>query len=191
MTTIEKTLSALYRVDCPDTHTLGEYHLGLLATAPAQKVASHLQTCPLCRHELAELNTFLNMQPAPSLAEKLQTILARLIPQTGGASWSTAPVPVRGDTEGPRLYEAGDWQIAIEITRDTAHPDRSALLGMLLGTEPAPPLTVALLLEEATMSQTAVDETGNFSFSDIAPGRYRLRFSGDDLRIEIEEIEIG
>src|ERR1051326_7235466 len=43
---------ALYRFDCPDAHTLGEYDLDLLAPTERTRVAAHTLECDDCRAEL-------------------------------------------------------------------------------------------------------------------------------------------
>lgn len=48
-----------YRINCPEAHTLGEYHLGLLSPTRRAAVAEHLQTCPMCVADLAKLKDFL------------------------------------------------------------------------------------------------------------------------------------
>lgn len=43
----------LYRQDCPDTMTLGDYALGLLSAEEAGQTLQHLESCPHCRAEIA------------------------------------------------------------------------------------------------------------------------------------------
>src|ERR1051325_1574834 len=49
----------LYRVDCPASIELGDYHLGLLSGSQKLAVTQHVRQCPLCRQELAKLEGFL------------------------------------------------------------------------------------------------------------------------------------
>jgi anti-sigma factor RsiW len=52
-------LRALYRLHCPDSQALGDYHLGLLAEAKALAIKEHLAECPYCPNELEALKQFL------------------------------------------------------------------------------------------------------------------------------------
>src|SRR5713226_3487863 len=54
----------LYRFDCPDAHTLGEYLLDLLEPEQRQSVAAHAVECDACSLELQTLRSFLAMPTA-------------------------------------------------------------------------------------------------------------------------------
>jgi anti-sigma factor RsiW len=51
--------AALYRIDCPDAQTLGEYHLGLLAPADQAAIEEHMANCSLCMADIGKLDRFL------------------------------------------------------------------------------------------------------------------------------------
>ena len=51
--------SKLYRFDCPPSHVLGEYQLGLLSKELTAAVDNHLGMCTLCATEVATLAGFL------------------------------------------------------------------------------------------------------------------------------------
>ncbi len=59
-------LRILYRLHCPDSQALGEYHLGLLAAAEASAVREHLAECPYCPAELEALRQFLAESEVPA-----------------------------------------------------------------------------------------------------------------------------
>lgn len=46
----------LYRQDCPDKMTLGDYDLGLLSSEEQAQIQRHLERCPYCRAELARFS---------------------------------------------------------------------------------------------------------------------------------------
>ena len=46
---------SLYRFDCPDAHTLGEYELDLLEPVERTRVAAHALDCGECTSELTVL----------------------------------------------------------------------------------------------------------------------------------------
>src|SRR5690349_8923272 len=50
---------SLYRFDCPDAHTLGEFELDLLAPELRLQIAAHASRCDECRDELRMLRRFL------------------------------------------------------------------------------------------------------------------------------------
>src|SRR4026209_2290663 len=52
----------LYRVTCPTSMELGDYHLKLLPAPQALIIAQHVRECPLCRREVAELEDFVGAQ---------------------------------------------------------------------------------------------------------------------------------
>jgi anti-sigma factor RsiW len=64
----------LYRADCPDAQTLGEYYLGVGLLSPADRavIEAHLQECSLCAGDLAKLKRFLE-------EENMETITPQLI----------------------------------------------------------------------------------------------------------------
>ena len=60
----------LYRVNCPSPSELGEYHLGMLPAAQMDAIRHHLEECPLCRSEVAQLEGYLadlapDLEPGP------------------------------------------------------------------------------------------------------------------------------
>jgi anti-sigma factor RsiW len=57
---IQQFLRAIfYRVNCPEAHTLGEYHLGLLSSIEQAAIEDHLKNCFLCAADLARVERFL------------------------------------------------------------------------------------------------------------------------------------
>lgn len=93
-----KTVSKLlyYRITCPDSATLGNYHLGLLGETAIQPIANHLDV-PLSA-EIEQLEVFL-LETAvflqPSTGERMrvdcQTTAQRWANQTG--PWPSSRCP--------------------------------------------------------------------------------------------------
>ena len=52
---------ALYRFDCPDAHTLGEFQLDLLEPEHRRSIATHATDCDACSAELQLLRSYLAM----------------------------------------------------------------------------------------------------------------------------------
>jgi anti-sigma factor RsiW len=140
----DRLIAQLYRVTCPDSLELGEYHLGLLSRERMADVAQHLADCPLCRDEVAQLTDYL-AELAPDLEvsplERVKVWVAQLVnvAREMGRPGTPGLVPVyagvRGEDERPLIYEAGNAQIAIEIQDDPEQPDRKMLLGLVTGIE--------------------------------------------------------
>jgi hypothetical protein len=189
----------LYRIACPSTVELGEYHLGLLRRDQAVTVARHLSECPHCRAEVAQLKGYLG-ELTPELKfssmEQIKVLVARLVGGREGRARPGAPTlapayaGVRGGEEGPRIYQAGDAQIVIEVEDDAMHPGRKALLGLIMGIETRD-LAAHLWLGDQTVAQAQVDELGNLVIMDLAPDSYELILKGPDLEIQILDLDVG
>jgi anti-sigma factor RsiW len=59
-------LRALFRLPCPGSQALGDYHLGLLAEAKTLTIKEHLAECPYCPAELEALKEFLAESEFPA-----------------------------------------------------------------------------------------------------------------------------
>ena len=55
--------SKLFRFDCPPSHVLGEYQMGMLSKELTAAVKNHLAMCVLCATEVATLTEFLAHDP--------------------------------------------------------------------------------------------------------------------------------
>ncbi len=184
--------TALYRGFCPDTTELGEYHLGLLVGDRRIAIAEHLPTCPLCQREMAQLDQFLT-SVAPdiefSVADRIKVWVARLVPQGFNTGLGLAPaLAVRGAGSGPRLYEAGEAQIGIDV-QTAARPGSYTLVGLVMGVE-LDGLQAWLMRGDEPFATTDVDDLGNFIFDDLRAGRYALALSGSELEIAVQDIEV-
>jgi anti-sigma factor RsiW len=187
--------SSLHRATCPGSHRLGEYHLQLLAPEQASAIAQHLQICSHCQQELEELQGFLE-ELAPeieySLQERVQILIARLLPQAPrGASLGEAlPAAVRGAGDGPRIYEADDVQVTLDVQEDPARAGRKSILGIVTGVD-AKGWDVQVWHDEEQVSVEKVDDAGNFVVEALAPGSYRLLLRGADVAIYVEELAVS
>jgi hypothetical protein len=176
----------LFRTTCPDSTVLGEYVLEMVEGSDRAVIGTHLESCPHCRAEVAQLTAFLAVpREEPALIERLREVVARLLDD------GSAPVlaGVRGQDSGPRLYEAEEAQIALEV-QDDSDTGRRAILGLILGPETGGWEARLQLAEEAPVAKTPVDEVGNFAFHDLAPGTYVLLLRGPDVQIRIEDFAV-
>jgi len=192
--TEDKLTAILYRLTCPDSAELGEYHFGIVAGERSRQIKRHLGSCPHCRRELVQLQSYLT-ELAPeleiSLAGRVKIWIARLVPD-GGWGNGSAPMPafaVRGGENGPLIYQAGDAQLTIEVQDDLEKPGHRSILGLVFGADLAD-MQAYLWQESKGVAAVDVDELGNFIISGLAPGVYELILSGPAVEIHVQELTI-
>ena len=189
--------AGLYRMACPTTEELGEYHLGALSPDRAAAVARHLTECPHCTRELAQLQEYLGELASElefSPLERVRVLVAQLVFGEQGVPGVGRPAPayagVRGEEEGPLLYHADDAQIALEVQDDAGQRDRKLLLGLVTGLETRQ-LEAHLWRGDEPIITVPVDELGNFVIAGLVPGRYELILSGPAVEIHIQDLDVG
>jgi hypothetical protein len=174
----ERTLSSfLYRITCPSSSDLGEYHLQMLSDEQTEAIRQHLTTCPHCTRELAQLQSYLK-EMAPDLdytfQERVKIWIARLLPAFPATQ---APAfAVRGESEGPLMFEAGSYHLTLEVQDDPANPGFRTILGLVIDGE-ATLQRVELWQDGRSVQETALDDLGNFVFAGVRPGSYDLILS--------------
>jgi hypothetical protein len=192
----------LYRLTCPSSMELGEYNLGLLPRDQAAAVARHLAECPHCTREVAQLKDYLT-EMAPTLElgplewvkEQVKVLVARLVSGGPGGrplkrpALAPAYAGVRGEEEGPYVYQAGDVQIAIGVQDDAERPGRKVIFGLATGMATG---EAQVHLREAgqRVAVVPVDELGNFVLPNLAPGTYDLILSGPGVEIHVPELQV-
>lgn len=191
---VENQLTAsLYRLACPPPEELGEFHLHMLSGERKTAVAHHLRTCPHCAQELTQLATYLR-ELAPELTytwrERVQIWIAQRLPNglTGGPGFAPA-LALRGEVEEPLMYEAGDYQLNLEIQEDPARPGRKAILGLVVGVE-ALAFQAQLWQNGRRLQETTVDELGNFVFAGVPSGTYDLILSRLTAEIHVQAFTV-
>lgn len=188
----------LYRLDCPRPEELGEYQMGLLEADRAATIRQHLDGCPLCQREMAEWQRF-EQALAPDLKfsprERIQIWIGRLVESVGKATAPGLPAlapayaPVRGEAVAPRVYEAGDARVALEVEPDLQDPTRRALLGLVTGV-PFSELSAHLWQAGEEVAAAPVDELGNFEIAGLAPAHYDLILAGPEFEIHIQDLDV-
>jgi anti-sigma factor RsiW len=185
----------LYRADCPDPHTLGEYKLNLLPQDTTRQIRQHLAHCPHCSRELAGLAGYLEeLKPDIEISplDRLRVLVARLAeagaPQ-GRPAMAPALAGLRGEQAGPQLYEAGEMQISLDIQADPARPAARMVVGLVFGIETVG-FRGSLVAEKGATSQVQVDHLGNFMFSGLDPGEYHLILTGPDAEVHIDGLQV-
>jgi hypothetical protein len=186
---------------CPASEELGEYHLQLLPAGRADEIRHHVADCPLCARELAELEAYL-ADLAPDIEHgrleaaqaHVRVWIARLVEGVTGAGPALAPAPafagLRGQDEGPQIYEAGDVQVSLEVQADAERRGRRSLLGLLIAAE-AGEFRAHLWQHGTRVTSVPVDDTGNFVIAGLDAGRYDLIVSGPQVEVHIQELDVG
>lgn len=190
----------LFRVTCPTSVELGEYHLGMLTHDRTAVVEKHLDVCSHCRQELQQLEDYM-ADLAPTLEpdrlaqvkERIKVLIANLV--DGGAvpepGFAPVPMGIRGNETGPRVYEAGDVEVMLEIQEDAEQPDRKTILGLITGLDDFEDIQVHVWQADEPLTTTDVDELGNFIIPNLAPDTYDLIVSGPEIEIHIQNLEVG
>lgn len=179
---------ALYRFDCPDAQTLGEYQLDLLDAAERTHVAAHAVDCDECRDELQTLRAFL-AAPTPIADPPLAGVrrfIATLFSPAPGLAYSG----LRGAADdSTRVFEAHDVTVSIGRTQTTG-----SLLGLVVAADQPPEALegheVRLLPREGAPMRAQLDDLGNFEFPDVAAGNYALEVELPDGVLVIEELRV-
>lgn len=194
MDQLDKQLAArLYRLTCPASDELGEYHLRLLPDERADAIGRHLQSCPHCRQEMVQLQNFL-ADLAPDIThtwrQRVQIWIARQLPSgaTGQTQLSPA-LALRGSADEPLMYEAGDYQLVVEIQDDPTKPGRKSVLGLVIGLEEVA-FQAQLWQEGVRIQETSLDELGNFVFTEVPPGVYDLILNRLTAEIHLQSLTI-
>ncbi len=172
-------LAHLYRADCPDSLLLGEFFHGLLHPGEAARIRRHLDLCPHCLEEYAQLQVFFT--PQPDVIERARTWIARLLSGDPFGQPALA-LGLRGET--PRVYAAGNVQIVLNFQVDARLPGRKSLAGLVLG-QPAAGWEVHLLKSSERVAMVTVDDMGNFIFPDLPSGEYGLHLNTHEDHILI------
>jgi hypothetical protein len=174
---------------------LGDYHLGYLPDPQELVIARHLRECLLCSREVAELKEYM-IEPAQqtSLLTPAKVLIARLL---GGKETDQeqelSSVPsfagLRGESEEPFIYQAGNIRIVMEVQDDVEQMGFKTLLGLVTGLE-TNEFTIQVSRGDQEIASTSVDEIGNFIISHLAPSHYKLILSGPNIEIHIPSLPV-
>lgn len=179
----------LYRFDCPDALTLGEYALDLLDPERRRLAAAHTLECDLCTSELHSLRDYLAQDPPvrESVFARTRRLIASLIP---GASSGLA-YGLRGTAETDTLLYALDGgQVSI-----SAGPDEPGhVLGLLivddLDSASLQGGSVRLVSGAETIAETTIDDLGNFEFDGVPADVYELEIELPDGVAVVEGLQV-
>ena len=178
---------SLYRFDCPEAHTLGEYVLEYLAPEQRTGIAAHVIECELCADEVSTLRAFL---AAPtrlpeSLAERARRRLATLFTASPGLAYG-----LRGSAESTaRIYAVDDITITVLPGANTGTL-QGLVVSETLDSQDLAGREVRVVPNAGAPIVVLLDDVGNFEASDLRPGAYALEIDLPDDVIVIEELRV-
>jgi anti-sigma factor RsiW len=193
----------LNRWDCPTPQALRDYHFSLLSAPEEAHIRQHLEDCPHCQAELAELHAFLGQeqalepQPEPRRpllsAANLRMLFVPSTPQFAfrGASEPSQPV-LYSSSPQPLLFEVEGTSVFLEL-ESTAQGLR--LRGQVVTSEGSQETWAQALVElwrgNALQATAVLDEVGGFHCEPVESGQFELRVSAPDgPRLIIDTLEI-
>jgi hypothetical protein len=180
---------ALYRFDCPDAHTLGEYQLDLLEEAERVRVAAHAADCDECRAELATLRAFLSAPTTvaePPLARARRIVATLFAPSPGLAFGGLRGAP----ESSTQVFEAGDITITLAPGETSG-----SLVGLVVAANQPPGALqgreVRLLPREGPAIVAVLDDLGNFELAGLPAGQYAVELDLLEGVVVIEEVRVA
>jgi len=166
--------SRLYRITCPTSLELGEFHLRLLADPQMLLVAQHVRECPHCTREIAQLKEFLSdLMPTSgeNLLGKVKVLIAQLIAgQPGEPSSTPAFAALRGEAKGPLVFEADGIVITLDVQSRTN--GQISILGQVAADDQDSwtGAVVELRQADALPITASLDDLGAFRFEEAHLG---------------------
>jgi hypothetical protein len=179
---LERALSgALYRVDCPPPHALGEYELDLLETQQRIEVARHLTECDACRAELLEARTFLGAEievSEPLVGWGRRIVAALLAPRAGPA------YALRG------AAQAGNLVYAVEGITLSLSVGRGTLSGLVVAEGYSSEQLQGRVVRLVNGPATSLDDLSGFDFTEVPSGVYTLEMDLPDNTVVVEALPL-
>jgi anti-sigma factor RsiW len=192
-------IAQLYRLTCPPSEELGDYHLGLLSNERRMIVAGHLRECPHCTRELAQVRNYLRelAPPLPANAlEGVKVLVARLAGgrQPGRAAEMGALAPayvLRGGGQGPVTLEADGLLLILDL--QPAEGSSLTVLGQLAAEAQEQWTGAAVVLRQGEVERcpTAIDDLGAFRCEGIQPGPLEVRITPVEGPVVMANIEVA
>ena len=175
--------SRLYRINCPSSLELGEYHLRMLPASKMLVVAQHVRECSHCAREVEQLQGYLSkLTPTgeTGLLGGIKVLVARWV---GGnpESISSAPSALRGEAKGPITFEADGMVIILDIQPTTE--GRVSVLGQVAADD-QDSWTNAVVefrqVDTPTITTASLDDLGAFRFEEAHPGSTEITITSSN-----------
>lgn len=180
----------IYRVTCPPSIELGEFHQRTLPASQQLIIAQHVSQCPHCTRELAELEKFLSrLEPSTGLQNPIKIMIAQLIGREGSDQDSNVPhlaplfAGLRGGEE-PFVFHAENIQIVIDVQKDAEQPELKVIMGLVMGLESGEFIVQASQAGQI-IATSRINQIGNFLIPHLRSGIYELTLLGSSLEIRI------
>jgi hypothetical protein len=186
-------LAGLFRRSCPSADVLGDYALSLLPEEETVSAAQHLVDCQRCLDEMRSIQAFVDSpdeEPSPGLGGAIVRTLRRLV-AVPVSRQAAAAAGLRGTTgREAQLFTADDFFITVEVLPDRPGSARSVVTGLLerSGAD-IEGGTAELFIEGETLANGPID-SGNFEFSGLRSGTYRLELNTSDAAITVEALRV-
>jgi hypothetical protein len=184
----QRLRQSLFRFDCPDAQTLGEYELEMLDPVERTRVAAHAVDCNECQSELGVLRAFLAEPTKVSepVLQRARRILATLVAPRPGLAYGG----LRGASDSTtRVYEAGDVTVTMGPGSTTG-----SMLGLVVAAgTPAAALegrSVRLVNPLGVPADTRLDDLGNFEFEHLDAGIYSLEVDLPLGLVVVQELRV-
>jgi hypothetical protein len=167
----QQLTTRLYRVTCPTSIELGDYHFGLVSTSQAVAIARHVSECPHCQREVAQLRDYLRGELAPPSEvgplERMKVLVARLVT---GPDRAPVSAGIRGEATGPITWEADGVLVVLDI--QPAADGRAKILGQVAADDQDYWTGAQVELRQAGELQATVtvDDLGAFRCEAVSPG---------------------
>jgi len=177
---LQATLTArLYRASCATPEQLIAYQRNELRGSEKLTVAQHLRRCPHCARELAALAHEEREDVNPGERCRV-SIEVRVAP---GMNRTTAQVH--------RLCHV---KVTVTQRLARANPGRWDLSGQVdlggRGPESIDGTTVQLYRGEELIATTAVSPRGQFTFTEVEPGSYRLSLTAENRAVHTKDLQV-
>ena len=169
----------LFRVDCPPSLELGEYHLHMLAPAQMLVISQHVRECPHCTREVDQLKEFLGdltPESEANLLQKAKVLIARLVGEQNGSGRTGEPsFALRGESEGPITFVVEDIVIVLDI--QPVNDEKVNILGQVAADDQDLWIEALVELQQSNELQlsTTVDDLGAFQLKGVVPGLKELQ----------------
>jgi hypothetical protein len=136
----KKLRRKLHRWDCPDADVLGEFALNMLPEAEQTRIAEHINTCPVCRKDLAELRQFWEQMDRAEAHD--HEIISQYKPQSGKSKSSRRSImgvstprmqgvtTMRGESGGLQTFELDNLRLRVSAVQEQGYYE---LKGQLSG----------------------------------------------------------
>lgn len=183
---------ALYRQPCPDGEMLLAYQAGLLPRLERSPIKQHLADCVPCQQEVAQLAA-ISSTTELSLWERLLLTGKQILDTLRLPAAAQPAFALLGDEQQQQVYQAGDFQLIISMSKPLSSSNIWQIEGQLLNERDPLMLyegEISLLREEERAVTDEIDDLGYFILEDIESGDYQLLLELPTMIIPIDQLTI-